>query len=78
MAKTEIALDETALAAAAQLLGTKGPEETVNAALRMMAAMQHVAGVERRTRALQQLIKLDEEGAFDDLADPGFERKVWE
>ncbi|MFE9481184.1 type II toxin-antitoxin system VapB family antitoxin [Streptomyces spororaveus] len=38
MAETELDLDEQDLAQAAEVLGTTTPEETVNAALRAVAA----------------------------------------
>ncbi|MDX6346737.1 MAG: hypothetical protein QOF84_1527 [Streptomyces sp.] len=70
MAKTVIDLDEEALALAAEVLGTKTKKDTVNGAL-----LEIGAGL-RRQRALEDLIRLDEEGAFDKGREPGFKEEV--
>ncbi|AGI89634.1 type II toxin-antitoxin system VapB family antitoxin [Streptomyces albidoflavus] len=59
MSRTVIDLDDDALAAAAQELGTRTKRDTVNAALREV--------VERnaRLRALHELQELTAEGALD-------------
>ncbi|WP_370063373.1 type II toxin-antitoxin system VapB family antitoxin [Streptacidiphilus sp. MAP5-3] len=59
MAKTLIDLDDEALAFAAEALGTRTKKDTVNAALREVGARA------RRERALEQMIRLYEAGAFD-------------
>ncbi len=70
MAKTVIDIDEEALALAAEALGTVTKKDTVNAALAEIGARI------RRQRALEALVKLDEEGAFDKGRQPGFKREV--
>lgn len=71
MAKTVIDINEEALALAAEALGTKTKKDTVNAALEEIGARL------RRERALDELIRLTEEGAFDKMLEPGFEEEVW-
>lgn len=70
MAKTVIDIDEAALALAMEALGTTTKKDTVNAALEEIGARL------RRQRALESLIKLDEEGAFDKGREPGFKAEV--
>ncbi|MCX5378373.1 type II toxin-antitoxin system VapB family antitoxin [Streptomyces sp. NBC_00091] len=71
MAKTVIDINEEALALAAEALGTTTKKDTVNAALEEVGARL------RRERALEQLIALADEGAFDALTEPGFEDEAW-
>ncbi|MER5930607.1 type II toxin-antitoxin system VapB family antitoxin [Streptomyces sp. NPDC002054] len=71
MAKTVIDLDEEALALAARALGTKTKKDTVNAALAEIGAR-----VTRET-ALEELTRLTEEGAFDAILEPDFEKEAW-
>jgi Arc/MetJ family transcription regulator len=70
VAKTLIDLDEEALAFAAEALGTKTKKDTVNAALREIGARL------RRERALEELIKMGQEGAFDEMLQPDWKQKV--
>lgn len=70
MAKTVIDINEEALALAAEALGTKTKKDTVNAALEEIGARV------RRQRALEALVKLDEQGAFDKGREPGFKAEV--
>ncbi len=63
MTESHIRLDDEALAEAAELLGTTTPEETVNLALR------EVAAVRRRLAALHRLSEMAERGDFDLLLD---------
>lgn len=70
MAKTVIDIDEAALALAMEALGTTTKKDTVNAALEEIGARL------RRQRALDALVKLDEEGAFDKGREPGFKEEV--
>nr|WSW45871.1 hypothetical protein OG296_23760 [Streptomyces sp. NBC_01001] len=70
MAKTVIDINEEALALAAEVLGTKTKKDTVNAALEEIGARL------RRERALEALIALDEDGAFDKGREPGFKEEV--
>ncbi|MFJ7156091.1 type II toxin-antitoxin system VapB family antitoxin [Streptomyces sp. NPDC101118] len=66
-----IDIDEEALALAAEALGTKTKKDTVNAAL------QEIGARLKRERALERMIKLADEGAFDDMLEPDFEERVW-
>jgi Arc/MetJ family transcription regulator len=59
VAKTVIDIDEEALALAARELGTKTKKDTVNAALREVAARF------RREKALRELVELAEDGVFE-------------
>lgn len=59
MSRTVIDLDEDALEAAAQELGTSTKRDTVNTALREVVARN------RRLRALRKLQDLAKEGALD-------------
>ncbi|MCX4629905.1 MULTISPECIES: type II toxin-antitoxin system VapB family antitoxin [unclassified Streptomyces] len=70
MAKTVIDINEEALALAAEVLGTTTKKDTVNAALEEIGARL------RRERALEALIALDEDGAFDKGREPGFKEEV--
>ncbi|MET9961796.1 type II toxin-antitoxin system VapB family antitoxin [Streptomyces sp. NPDC006326] len=70
MAKTVIDINEEALALAAEALGTTTKKDTVNAALEEIGARV------RRQRALEALIKLDDEGAFDKGREPGYKEEV--
>jgi Arc/MetJ family transcription regulator len=60
MTKTSIAIDEEALAAAAEVLGTKTKKDTVNAALREVG---------QRLNRLQALARLGEMADQGDFAD---------
>ncbi|MGA5702230.1 type II toxin-antitoxin system VapB family antitoxin [Peterkaempfera bronchialis] len=71
MSRTVIDIDDEALAFAAQVLGTKTKKDTVNAALAEIGAPR------RRELALERLCGLAEGGAFDRMAEPGFEEEVW-
>ena len=61
MAKTLIDVDEDLLAEASSALGTSTKKDTVNKAL--LHAVE--ASRERRRRALEDLQRLADEGAFD-------------
>ena len=63
MTKILIDVDDDALAAASELLGTKTKKDTVNTALRETAQQL------RRALALARLAEIGESGAFDDLLD---------
>lgn len=63
MTKTPVEIDDEALAAAAQVLGTKTKKDTVNGALREVSARL------LRLRALEQLGAMADQGDFDDLLD---------
>lgn len=63
MTKILVDVDDDALAAASELLGTKTKKDTVNTALRESVARL------RRARALAGLTELGAEGVFDDLLD---------
>ena len=69
MAKVLIDIDDDALAAAAQLLGTKTKKDTVNQALRETALRM------RRANALARLAELGESGAFDELLEKATYRR---
>lgn len=61
MAKTLLDVDEDLLAEASTALGTSTKKDTVNAALRQAVEVSR----ERRRRALEDLQRLADEGAFD-------------
>ncbi|XVV14206.1 type II toxin-antitoxin system VapB family antitoxin [Actinoplanes sp. CA-131856] len=61
MAKTRVEVDQDALDLAAEFFGTTTPEETVDAALREVAARS------RRAKAFAELVKIAETGQFDEL-----------
>ena len=63
MTKTPVEIDDEALAAAAQVLGTTTKKDTVNGALREVSARL------LRLRALEQLGTMADQGDFDDLLD---------
>jgi Arc/MetJ family transcription regulator len=64
MTKTPVEIDDEALAAAAEVLGTKTKKDTVNAALREVS--QRLL----RLRALEKLGEMADRGDFDEyLAD---------
>lgn len=67
MPKTLIDLDEESLAAARELLQTSTKQDTVNAALRMVAALA------ARRRDLRRLTS----GGLPDLGDPEVMRSAW-
>ncbi|WTW94762.1 type II toxin-antitoxin system VapB family antitoxin [Streptomycetaceae bacterium NBC_01309] len=71
MSKTLIDVDDEALALAAEALGTTTKKDTVNAALAAVGERH------RRERALERLERLASDGAFDKMAEPGFEEEVW-
>ncbi len=68
MAKTLIDVDEDYLAAAQEVLRTKTKKDTVNAALRAVAAMA------ARRRDLQRLVS----GGLADLTDEQVMRGAWQ
>ena len=68
MAKTLIDVDEEALAAAQEALGTSTKKDTVNAALRAVAALA------ARRRDLQRLVS----GGLSDLADDQVMAAAWQ
>lgn len=68
MAKTLIDVDETSLAAAQEALGTETKKDTVNAALRAVAALA------ARRRDLQRLGS----GGLPDLEDADVMRAAWQ
>lgn len=61
MAKTLLDVDEDLLAEASTALGTSTKKDTVNQALRQAVEVSR----ERRRRALEDLHRLADEGAFD-------------
>jgi Arc/MetJ family transcription regulator len=61
MAKTLLDVDEDLLAEASTALGTSTKKDTVNEALRRAVEVSR----ERRRRALEDLQRLADEGAFD-------------
>jgi Arc/MetJ family transcription regulator len=61
MVKTLIEIDEAALATAADVLGTKTKQDTVNAALREVGQRRE------RLRALARLGEMADQGDFDDF-----------
>lgn len=63
--KTPIEIDDEALAAAAEVLGTTTKKDTVNAALREVS--QRLL----RLRALEQLGAMADRGDFDEFIDAG-------
>ncbi|MEU4422815.1 type II toxin-antitoxin system VapB family antitoxin [Actinoplanes sp. NPDC024001] len=63
VAEHRINVDDEALTTAAEILGTSGTQDTVNAALR------EVIAVRRRLEAFERLGEMGAAGAFDDLAD---------
>jgi Arc/MetJ family transcription regulator len=63
MSESLIDLDGEALTAAAALYGTNSATETVNTALREVAARH------RRVRALAELVEVAETGQFDEVLD---------
>jgi Arc/MetJ family transcription regulator len=67
MAKTLIDVDEDSLAVAQQVLHTETKKDTVNAALRAVAAMA------ARQRDLERLTS----GSLPDLEDPEVMRAAW-
>jgi Arc/MetJ family transcription regulator len=68
MAKTLIDVDEDYLAAAQEALHTETKKDTVNAALRAVAAMA------ARRRDLERLVS----GGLADLADEEVMRRAWQ
>jgi Arc/MetJ family transcription regulator len=68
MAKTLIDVDEESLAAAQEVLHTETKKDTVNAALRTVAALA------ARRRDLQRLTS----GGLPDLADADVMRAAWQ
>ena len=68
MAKTLIDVDEEALAAAQEALGTSTKKDTVNAALRAVAALA------ARRRDLQRLVS----GGLPDLANDQVMAAAWQ
>jgi Arc/MetJ family transcription regulator len=67
MANTLIDVDEETLAAAAEVLHTQTETDTVNAALRLVAALA------ARRRDLHRLVS----GGLPDLEDPDVMRAAW-
>jgi Arc/MetJ family transcription regulator len=63
MTKTPIEIDDEALAAAAEVLGTKTKKDTVNAALREVS--QRLT----RLKALQSLGEMADRGDFSEFLD---------
>lgn len=61
MTKILVDVDDDALAAAAELLGTKTKKDTVNTALRETVERL------RRARAFDQLADMGRDGVFDEL-----------
>jgi Arc/MetJ family transcription regulator len=68
MRKTVIDLDEELLARVRDILGTRTRKDTVNAAMREIAAQQ------ARGQAVDALSKMD---FLSELADPQFEDRAW-
>ncbi|MEV0561552.1 DUF2191 domain-containing protein [Dactylosporangium sp. NPDC049742] len=65
MTRKLIDIDLDALVEATALLGTKTPKDTINTALRAVAA------VHCRAKALDELTEIAATGAFDHLLDKG-------
>lgn len=63
MTKTPIEIDDEALAAAAQVLGTRTKKDTVNAALREVSERLN------RLRALERLGEMADGGDFEPFVD---------
>lgn len=61
MTKTPIEIDDDALAAAAEVLGTRTKKDTVNEALKEVSARL------RRARALAELGAMADRGDFDEF-----------
>ncbi|XVU26983.1 type II toxin-antitoxin system VapB family antitoxin [Actinoplanes sp. CA-054009] len=61
MTEPRFEVDQDALDLAAKYFGTTTPEETINAALREVAARS------RRAKAFAELVKIAETGQFDEL-----------
>ncbi|MFC6013554.1 DUF2191 domain-containing protein [Nocardia lasii] len=61
MLRTSLEIDVDALAAAAEVLGTKSENDTVNAALREVSARLE------RLRALSKLSEMADAGDFDEF-----------
>ena len=61
LTKTPIEIDDEALAAAAEVLGTRTKKDTVNTALREVSARLH------RLKALQALGDMADRGDFDEF-----------
>jgi Arc/MetJ family transcription regulator len=61
IAKTPVEIDDEALAAAAEVLGTKTKKDTINAALREVGQRL------QRLRALAQLGEMADRGDFDEF-----------
>ena len=68
MTRTLIEIDDDALAAAALVLGTGTPSDTVNAALREVAERRN------RLRALERLGEMAEGGDFDPFVETAVHR----
>jgi Arc/MetJ family transcription regulator len=68
MSRTFIDVDDRLLRLAADELGTTTKKDTVNEALRAVAARA-------ARRRLKEMMKT---GAFDELSTPEFENRVWE
>ena len=71
MAKTLIDIDADSLAAAARELGTATKKDTVNAALREVAALG------ARRRDLARFLDVADSAELADLADPDVVRGAW-
>lgn len=69
MTKILVDVDDDALAAAAELLGTTTKRDTVNTALRETVARL------RRAQALDRLAEMGQAGDFDELLDKRTYRK---
>ncbi len=61
MAEIHVNVDSEALAEAAEILGTDGAEETINAALLEMSARL------KRRRGFETLVEMAKTGQFDEL-----------
>jgi len=68
MARTLIDLDERLLKLAAEELGTATKKDTVNEALRAIAARS----------ARRRLKEMAKAGAFAEMLEPEFEKRVWD
>jgi Arc/MetJ family transcription regulator len=67
MAKTSVEIDPEHLQRARAILGTETLRETIDAALRQVI----------RAAAVDNLVELAEEGAFDALLEPDAEERMW-
>jgi Arc/MetJ family transcription regulator len=66
--RTVVDIDDRLLSLAAEELGTTTKKDTVNEALRQIGAKA----------ARRRLMEMSQAGAFEELLDPEFEKRVWD